>query len=1001
MRNLRKRISLTLVTVLIIGAFSSYTAFADSLGDKLDGKAITIGEKTVLANGVYWNSGYNDKITENFIEYVPDGSIVPIITHGNDIYGAAGFKAVAAKAAMEGKYVVAGLNGDFFNMNNGVPVGATIKDGLLLSSESLYNPTAGFFADGKAIIGRPNINVRLDGIALGAGIGSMHLNKAVTAASGVMLYTRDYSDDDTNKAAIPTYNILISVDTEEIRINGTVNAVVESAYNAVGAAAIPQGRMLLTMASGTNYPGTLSKLMALVPGEQLTITFAADPLWNDVTFAVGGGEKLITGGSIAAFANAEIHPRTAMGIRPDGSVIFYTVDGRQAGHSKGATLSQLAARLLELGCTEAVNLDGGGSTAIHALYPGDKSIVNINSPSQSTLRNCANYILLINNASPSDRLGNVHIYPYSLKMLAGSSRKFEVKGTDVNYYPLELTKGVTFSSPKSLGTFDQDNTFTAGSNNSTGVITAESGGARGTAEITVVSKPDSIALINQADGKVIANAAITAGEQVDLSVSALYKRMPLYSDDKCYTWTVEGNIGAIDENGIFTAANISSGSGLIKASVGGISASATVNITSEGWRLETFENESHGLQGGTDGISLGINTDLTRVRYGLKSARLDYDFGAAGADELVLPTTIAFAKSPGSINFWVYGDGSGNTLNLTVNTPEGKKDIVGTKLDYIGWKITALMLPKGSTSLAAFKLQKTGSGTGTIYLDQLIAGIGYYVDQDPPLVQAAINGQILTALISDGGDSRISSSKISLTYDGKALEYVYNQENKTLTATLPTGDGNMHRIALVVTDESGNLTRTGLTIPPGAEAPQPFIDMTGHWALGNTAYLYNRGVVNGVNTDHGLVYNPDKSITRAEFAVLMKNWMGDKAAGYGNTELPFVDKDAIPAWALEAVKAMYGMKIIMGTGTEKGLVFNPLGPISRQEVMTIIGRTQIRGFAEGSISGFTDGGDVADWALPYVKTLVNQQVVSGYEGRIWPKNPVTRAQVATIITILY
>lgn len=69
-------------------------------------------------------------------------------------------------------------------------------------------------------------------------------------------------------------------------------------------------------------------------------------------------------------SNAEIHPRTALGVRNDGSVVFYTVDGRLSGHSKGVTLAQLANRMLELGCVEAVNLDGGGSTAIHSIYPG-------------------------------------------------------------------------------------------------------------------------------------------------------------------------------------------------------------------------------------------------------------------------------------------------------------------------------------------------------------------------------------------------------------------------------------------------------------------------------------------------------------------------------------------------------------------------------------------------------------------------------------------------------
>ena len=91
----------------------------------------------------------------------------------------------------------------------------------------------------------------------------------------------------------------------------------------------------------------------------------------------------------------------------------------------------------------------------------------------------------------------------------------------------------------------------------------------------------------------------------------------------------------------------------------------------------------------------------------------------------------------------------------------------------------------------------------------------------------------------------------------------------------------------------------------------------------------------------------------------------------------------------------------MGTAKEGKVYFNPMGAISRQEVMTIIGRTQQRGYAEADLTKFADYVQVADWALPYVKTLVQQQVVSGYDGKVWPKDPVTRAQVATIITGLY
>lgn len=151
-------------------------------------------------------------------------------------------------------------------MSTGVPLGMTIKDGLLITSESMSNPAVGFYEDGTAIIGRTNLNIRIESPYLTAPIGSIHLNKTVTKASGVMLYTRVFGNDNTNKATIPTYNVLLTVDSEELRFNDTVEATVESVSSATGPTFIPPGRLLLTIASETDYPGNLANLYRLVPG---------------------------------------------------------------------------------------------------------------------------------------------------------------------------------------------------------------------------------------------------------------------------------------------------------------------------------------------------------------------------------------------------------------------------------------------------------------------------------------------------------------------------------------------------------------------------------------------------------------------------------------------------------------------------------------------------------------------------------------------------------------
>ncbi len=58
-------------------------------------------------------------------------------------------------------------------------------------------------------------------------------------------------------------------------------------------------------------------------------------------------------------------PRSAIGVREDGSVVIAVVDGRaDVSHSVGATLAELAEIMKGLGCRQAMNMDGGGSSVM-------------------------------------------------------------------------------------------------------------------------------------------------------------------------------------------------------------------------------------------------------------------------------------------------------------------------------------------------------------------------------------------------------------------------------------------------------------------------------------------------------------------------------------------------------------------------------------------------------------------------------------------------------------
>lgn len=86
--------------------------------------------------------------------------------------------------------------------------------------------------------------------------------------------------------------------------------------------------------------------------------------------AAAGLEMIVKDGEIFDFGPLEPfgyvrHPRTAAGIRNDGTVILLVVDGRIPEYSNGASLVDLAQMMINLGADRALNLDGGGSSIIY------------------------------------------------------------------------------------------------------------------------------------------------------------------------------------------------------------------------------------------------------------------------------------------------------------------------------------------------------------------------------------------------------------------------------------------------------------------------------------------------------------------------------------------------------------------------------------------------------------------------------------------------------------
>jgi hypothetical protein len=152
-----------------------------------------------------------------------------------------------------------------------------------------------------------------------------------------------------------------------------------------GAAAEPSPALganeLLLMTRRANIPW-------IFPGADLHLTATLDNLDEPVDMAVGGGPRLIADGRVVVDQyqvrerfpdgfDTTRHPRSAVGITADNTLVLMVVDGRQPDRSRGVSLQELADLMLSAGCVDAMNLDGGGSSTIWidgalANFPSDR-----------------------------------------------------------------------------------------------------------------------------------------------------------------------------------------------------------------------------------------------------------------------------------------------------------------------------------------------------------------------------------------------------------------------------------------------------------------------------------------------------------------------------------------------------------------------------------------------------------------------------------------------------
>jgi exopolysaccharide biosynthesis protein len=121
---------------------------------------------------------------------------------------------------------------------------------------------------------------------------------------------------------------------------------------------------------------------------------------NELRTAVGGSHVLVKDGFPLKFDMTDEfiyagHPRTLGGVTEDGRIILAVVDGRQPDFSNGASAERCALLMISLGAKDAMNLDGGGSSAM--VINRDGKMTAENSGSDGALRRVYNSVIVVKN----------------------------------------------------------------------------------------------------------------------------------------------------------------------------------------------------------------------------------------------------------------------------------------------------------------------------------------------------------------------------------------------------------------------------------------------------------------------------------------------------------------------------------------------------------------------------------------------------------------------------
>ncbi len=415
MKFTKKTIALVLALVMV-GSLASVMAFA-AYDMEATSDAYEVADN-VFHTSYNVTSGENgNKVTAQALEFNPADGYVPVVYAGN-----AGWTSVLKthfeKASIDrwGYEPVAVINGSFFNMTNGFLNGINITDGRITTAHTGYTgEMVTFDSNGKMAVVKSSLDYQIyaNGKELKSALA--YVNKVDGGTAGDKLYYWDSACGTISDSAEYEKGVEVlfnKANNTELSVGGTLVGQVVSVGVDTNGTNIDTNQFVLYCKSASPFAETLKALKA---GDEIQITVnesieESREVMENCSSAIENVGWLVKDGvdqtqiqSTIGTHSVTLEARwTAFGTKPDGSYVFFTTEGGSTGSSGSVTLRDVAKAMIELGCTNVIRMDGGGSSAMYLADAGNGEPGYV----QSSSRSVTDCIMVVKRSSmlPSEEL---------------------------------------------------------------------------------------------------------------------------------------------------------------------------------------------------------------------------------------------------------------------------------------------------------------------------------------------------------------------------------------------------------------------------------------------------------------------------------------------------------------------------------------------------------------------------------------------------------------------